>query len=218
MRARVLIAVALTVATIPSAAGQSPPPKPVTCLIFDLDNDGVRLTPPADGVSFDLDADGRPERVGWTTAGAWDAFLALDVNGNGRIDNGSELIGNAFRNAVVTEPASGITVMSLLGGARLTPDRQNLDRPPGDPHLEPSDAVFAKLVLWSDLNHDGASEPSELRSLQAAGVKRILTGAEILNHPDMGNTIRYKSAWTRTVDDLVRTFLEVALARASGRP
>jgi hypothetical protein len=88
-----VLAVALWV---PASDAQAPS-KAGTCLIFDLDDNGLKLTSRADGVEFDADADGQTERVGWTATGAADAFPALDTNGNGRIDNGSELVGSETR-------------------------------------------------------------------------------------------------------------------------
>ncbi len=63
-------------------------------LVFDLDGDGLELTARS-SVSplFDIDGDHFAERVGWV--GADDGLLALDHNGNGKIDNISELFGNA---------------------------------------------------------------------------------------------------------------------------
>ena len=63
-------------------------------LIVDTARDGYRLTSVDNGVRFDLNADGVPEQVAWTRRDSDDAFLALDRNGNGRIDDGSELFGN----------------------------------------------------------------------------------------------------------------------------
>jgi hypothetical protein len=61
-------------------------------LVFDLDNNGFHTTGTSKGVFFDLDADGRLDKMS-NLSGA-DAFLALDKNNNGRIDNGSELFGD----------------------------------------------------------------------------------------------------------------------------
>jgi hypothetical protein len=61
-------------------------------LVFDLDGNGVDLTKAESGVLFDISADGRPDKTAWVSGG--DALLALDRNGNGRIDDGRELFGD----------------------------------------------------------------------------------------------------------------------------
>jgi hypothetical protein len=64
-------------------------------IIIPINPDGrIRLTSVEDGVWFDLDADGIPERVAWTDPQAAVAFLAIDRNRNGRIDDGSEFFGD----------------------------------------------------------------------------------------------------------------------------
>lgn len=60
-------------------------------LVFDLDGNGVTLSSVENGIYFDMDADGTRDKTAWVSGG--DALLALDRNGNGRIDDGSELFG-----------------------------------------------------------------------------------------------------------------------------
>src|SRR5436190_12147755 len=63
-------------------------------IVMDLDGNGFHLTSAAAGVQFDLQASGRRDQVSWTEPGSHDAFLVLDRNGNGLIDDGSELFGD----------------------------------------------------------------------------------------------------------------------------
>jgi len=64
-------------------------------IIIDFNDDGYNLTDLANGVWFDLNADGRVDRTAWTTTGSDDAFLCRDRDGNGSINDGSELFGNS---------------------------------------------------------------------------------------------------------------------------
>src|ERR1051325_8186224 len=63
-------------------------------IIIDLDGHGFFLTDAVHGVSFDISGTGKKIQIAWTASGARNAFLALDRNGNGTIDNGQELFGN----------------------------------------------------------------------------------------------------------------------------
>jgi len=141
-------------------------------LIIDMAGDGFRLTSVEDGVRFDLDADGTPEFVAWTRAGSDDAFLAVDRNNNGVIDDGSELFGNNSpiypANPEVTAP-NGFEVLkfmdSLASGVTRVPDGL-VDR---------RDPIFSTLLLWRDLNHNGISEPDELTRVVDEGIVAIST-------------------------------------------
>lgn len=67
---------------------------PGSPIVVELVGTGLKLTSAADGVRFDIRGDGRLLQIAWTARDSQAAFLALDRNGNGRIDNGKELFGN----------------------------------------------------------------------------------------------------------------------------
>jgi hypothetical protein len=166
---------------------------PGSPIIVDSRRNGYRLTSVDDGVRFDLDADGTPELVAWTRAGSDDAFLAMDRNGNGLIDNGSELFGNhtpahADRADLTTE--NGFEALAFL-------ESPSYGRSAPDGQIDARDAAFAGLLLWRDLNHNGISEPRELRTAVASGVVAIGTDYKNKKRVDQfGNEFRQKGRIT----------------------
>ena len=71
--------------------GERPSQKKVDPLVLDLDGDGIETSGLANGVFFDLEANGRLDFVSFVQSE--DALVALDRNGNGVIDDGGELFG-----------------------------------------------------------------------------------------------------------------------------
>lgn len=132
-------------------------------------------------VAFDLDADGVAELTRWTEPGSDVAFLAIDRNGDGRITSGAELFGNH------TLPGSKNGFQALRAMANIEFGYVSADHA-GD--------LFAKLLLWHDVNSNGISDAGELTPastyLEAVGL-----GYHYSPRQDgAGNEYRYEG-WAR---------------------
>lgn len=178
-------------------------PQHLTCeypspLVIDMLGDGLALTDATGGVWFDLDADGWPEQVSWTRAATDDGFVVLDRNGNGRIDDGSELFGNAtpiYPTALEPRAAHGFEALDALQHPLYGPSVM-------DDRLDGRDALYRALHLWVDGNHDGLSQPDEIQPLAGAGVRAISTRyRESRRTDEYGNELRFIGrAWVNDPD------------------
>ena len=124
-------------------------------IVLDLDDDGVEMVSIGTStVMFDVDGDGILENTGWV--GADDGLLVLDRNGNGVIDDGSEI-------SFVQDTLGATTDLEGL----VAFDSNN------DGVFDANDDQFADFQVWQDVNQDGISQASELKSLSEMGITSI---------------------------------------------
>ena len=129
--------------------------------------------------------DGVPLPISWTAENSTNAFLTLDRNGNGTIDNGAELFGDVTPQPVSDEPNG---FLALAEYDKLENGGKNNGR------IESSDAIFASLRLWQNINHNGVSEPTELRGFSALGLTGIdVTYKDSKSTDAYGNRFRYRA-------------------------
>ena len=159
-------------------------------LIVDTARNGYKLTSVAGGVRFDLNADGIAEQVAWTRLDSDDAFLALDRNGNGLIDDGTELFGN---HTPARPDLPGVTTANGFEALKFVETTAYGASEPNEV-ITSRDAAFSRLLLWRDLNHNGISEADELQPLSESGLEAIDTDYKNSKRVDKnGNEFRQRA-------------------------
>lgn len=172
----------------------SDPPDPITLcddgsgtgqcspIIVNLGSGPYTLSGSEDPVEFDIDGDGAPNRITWTARGSAMAFLALDRNGNRRIDDGSELFGNWTPLRSGARAVNGFEALKELDSS-------------ADAVVDVLDAEWSALLLWTDVNHDGVSQPEELQHVAASRVRAIGTHSHWTGRRDAaGNFFGYQGS------------------------
>ncbi|TFI58518.1 hypothetical protein E2493_09710, partial [Sphingomonas parva] len=144
-------------------------------LVFDLDGDGIETTE-VGGTYFDIDGDMFRERTGWLDSD--DGFLVLDANRNGRVDDISEMFGNAREG----------------GFAELASHDRN-----GDGVISAADLVWSELRIWQDYDQDGLTDSGELATLEELGILSIgVSGTALGLRTPQGADLLSHGTFTRT--------------------
>ncbi len=154
-----------------------------TPLILDLDGDGVETLSVSQGVLFDIDADGVLEHTGWVNPD--DGLLAIDINGDGVINDASELLGEHSINSDGNTARDGFDAL----------DDYDLNL---DGVINADDEIYTSLLIWQDSNSDGVSQAHELYSLLDLGVESLSLESVIISEDNQGNTAGLRSSWTDT--------------------
>jgi hypothetical protein len=182
---------------------------PGTPIIIPLGKDEPTYSAP--DVPFDLDADGNVETVSWPVDGTNTAFLAIDQNGNGTIDNGSELFGDH----TLQGASNGFVALARLAeqeaGVGVGELKSDL--------LDGSSALFRRLLLWTDANRDGISQPEELRPASSV-LSQIGLALNVAVKPqsDSNGNLFWYSGWVRYNDGTRREVWDPILVAKKEQP
>ena len=136
-------------------------------IVLDLSGNGVQLISQASSNAyFDLYGTGFAVHTGWV--GPQTGFLVVDSDGNGKIDNITELFGSLS--------TDGFTALNALDANH-------------DGVINASDPGFSTLEVWTDTNGNGVTDPGELRTLAQVGITSINLATSVQDQTVNGNVI-----------------------------
>ena len=113
-----------------------------------------------------------------------DGLLVWDRNGDGLINNGTELFGEAMVKEDGTRARDGFDALSDIDS--------NLDGV-----FDAKDALFDQVQVWVDANRDAVTDAGELHSLKQLGVVSLDLNAEKSDRVENGNLYGLVSSFTR---------------------
>ncbi|MCG7977900.1 MAG: hypothetical protein N0E58_07150, partial [Candidatus Thiodiazotropha endolucinida] len=159
-----------------------------------MDGDGVETVGLSSNIHFDHAGDSFREATGF--AASDDGLLVWDRNGDGSINNGRELFGNATTLSDGTQAENGFQAMTELDSN-------------SDGIVDINDELFGELRVFRDLDQDGATDEGELFALNEAGVESIsldYTNESFID--EFGNEHRQVGSYTHTNGE-TRTMTDV---------
>ena len=138
-------------------------------LVLNLVGGAVSTTPlSSSSVTFDVQGSGSGVKTGWITPD--EGFLVLDKNGNGKIDDGTEMIGSFADLAKFDTSGKGV--------------------------IDASNSIYSQLKVWVDKSGDGVSKTTEIYSLAQLGIASINVNAATTDNYSNGNIVHAIGSFT----------------------
>ena len=162
-------------------------------IVIDLNGDGVHLGPKGRGVSFDVNADGFDDFVQWVRRGGDEAFLSLDKNRNGVVDDGSELFGVGTPMPDGGNAVNGFVALAPYDSPQMGGNDDGL--------ISEADPIWSELSIWLDRNADGVATAHEMYRPWDLGLASFETIPKVRRKRDAaGNSLPYW-AWARRANN-----------------
>ncbi|PKP86354.1 MAG: hypothetical protein CVT78_13830 [Alphaproteobacteria bacterium HGW-Alphaproteobacteria-17] len=161
-------------------------------IVLDLDGDGIEYLSITAGVTFDYAGNGTAVGTAWV--GPNDGMLVFDANGNGKVDNGTEIVFGG----------NGLTDLQGLA-ARFDTNKDGI--------FDAADADFGRFGVWQDANSNGVTDAGEFRTLDQAGIVSItLVSDGDAYSTANGSVYVYGETSYRLADGTIRTAADAAFA------
>ncbi|MCU1231719.1 MAG: hypothetical protein JWO97_4603 [Acidobacteria bacterium] len=161
-------------------------------MVLDLNGDGVHTSDVFTPVRFDINGDGTKELITWTNPLTEEGFLWIDRNHNGRVDDGTELFG------IGTDLPSGIKARD--GFEALAMYDMPLYGGNSDGRVSADDAVWERLRVWIDRNHDGVCDPGEYGPLHRYHIEALnLESTWPAVDDESANALRIHGSYSRSI-------------------
>jgi hypothetical protein len=136
------------------------------------------------------------QETDWPTAAT--PWLVRDVDGNGTIEDGTELFGSGTQLRSGARATNGFEALAELDGNN-------------DGQVDGNDAEYEQLMLWYDDDADRRVDGGELLTLTQAGVSTLQTRNQVLPAcDDRGNCGRERAAFefaAGSVGEIVDVYL-----------